>query len=227
MQKQQIRTNMWKSHYEDLFNCLKKYKNVNDFCKTVDYEVDMEVSHSDIIQAIQDLKDSKSCGVDGIYAEHLKHCSNLIIPLLSMCFSSLFVHGCLSEAMISVVLVPIVKNKSASICSKSNYRPIALASIVSKVLEKLIYDRIAVYLNTCSNQFGFKAKHSTDMTIYALKEAVLKYRSLNSNVYSCFLDASKAFDRVNHYVDLLFDKLVNRGVPLYIVRILVFWYRGV
>ena len=101
--------NMWKSHYEDLFNCLKKDKNVNDLCKTVDYEVDMEVSHSDIIQAIQDLKDSKSCGLDGIYAEHLKHCSNLIIPLLSMCFSSLFVHGCLPEAMISVVLVPIVK----------------------------------------------------------------------------------------------------------------------
>ena len=69
---------------------------------------------------------------------------------------------------------------------------------MSKVLEKIIYDRIAVYLTTCSNQFGFKAKHSTDMTIYALKEAVLKYRSLNSN---------------NHYV--LFDKLVKRGVPLY------------
>ena len=58
--------------------------------------------------------------------------------------------------------MPIVENKSASICSKSNYRPIALAS---KVLEKIIYDRIALYLDTCSNQFGFKAKHSTDMTI--------------------------------------------------------------
>ena len=58
--------NMWKAHYEDLFNCIKKDKNVNDFCKTVDYEMDMEVSHSDIIQAIQDLKDSKSCGLDGI-----------------------------------------------------------------------------------------------------------------------------------------------------------------
>ena len=57
------------------------------------------------------------------------------------------------------------------------------------------------------------------MTIYALKEAVRKYRSLNSNVYSCFLDASKAFYRV-----VLFDKLVKLGVPLYIVRIIVIWY---
>ena len=43
---------MWKSLYDDLFNCLKKDKYVNNFCKTVDYEVDMEVSHSDIIQVI-------------------------------------------------------------------------------------------------------------------------------------------------------------------------------
>ena len=81
------------------------------------------MSLSDIIQAIQDIKDSNSCGLDDIYAEHLKHCSNLIVQLLSMCNSSLFVHGCLPEAVISFVLVPIVKNKSASICSKSNYRP--------------------------------------------------------------------------------------------------------
>ena len=100
--------------------------------------------------------------------------------------------------MISALLVPIVKNKSASLCSMSNYRPIALASIVSKVIEKLIYDRIAYSLTTCSNQFGFKTKHSTDMYKYAFKEAVLKYCSLNSDVFSCFLDASKAFDHVNH-----------------------------
>ena len=97
------------------------------------------------------------------------------------------------------VIVPIVKNKRASICSKVNYIPIALASIVSKIFEKLLYDRISYALTTCSNQFGFKTKHSTDMCIYAFKEAVLKYRILNSNVFSCFLDASKAFDRVNHY----------------------------
>ena len=101
--------------------------------KNAEYQRDVEVSHSEIIHAIKDLKDNKSCGLDGISAVHLKHCSGVVIPLLSMCFTSLFVHGILPESMISVVLVPIVKNKNASICSKSNYRPIALASMVSKV----------------------------------------------------------------------------------------------
>ena len=68
-----------------------------------------EVSHSEIIHAIKDLKDNKSCGLDGISAEHLQHCCDVIIPLLSVCFTSLFVYGILPESMIYVVLVPIVK----------------------------------------------------------------------------------------------------------------------
>lgn len=78
------------------------------------------------------------------------------------------------------------------------------------------------FLLTSPHQFGFKPKHSTDACIYALKESIDRYIEQQSTVYLCFLDASKAFDRVNHFS--LFNKLINGGVPGYLVRILVFWY---
>ena len=81
-----------------------------------------------------------------------------------------------------------------------NYRPIALASVISKVVEIIILNIISKLLSTCSNQFGFQQKLDTDTCIYILKEIVEKYRSLNECIFMCFLDASKAFDRVKHSV---------------------------
>ena len=64
-------------------------------------------------------------------------------------------------------------------------------------------------LITHNHQFGFKSKHSTDMCIFTVKSIVKCYTSQNSPVYTCFLDASKAFDALitEHYLGkLLIDK---------------------
>ena len=82
---------MWKSRYEDLFNCLSNSKDVRTICKNAEIQGDVEVSYSEIISVIKYLKDNKNCGLDDISAEHLKHCSDVIIPMLSVCFISLFV----------------------------------------------------------------------------------------------------------------------------------------
>ena len=111
----------------------------------------------------------------------------------------------------SVVLVPIIKDKSGKINSKDNYRPIAIASTMSKLLEILLLERLSNFLLTTSHQFGFKKSHSTDSCIYVLKEAIDFYVAQQSSVYLCFLNASKAFDRVNHFK--LFDILIKKRCP--------------
>ena len=78
-------------------------------------------------------------------------------------------------------------------------------------------------LETSDNQFGFKTKHSTDMCAFILKETIDFYISQTSPMYLCFLDASKAYDRVNHWH--LFKKLLDRKIPCVIIRLLLVWYR--
>ena len=182
----------------------------------------MIVSSQEISDAIRMLKDNKACGMDNISAEHLKLASSKLCPLLGICFTGFLVHGILPDSILSVLLKPIIKDKSGKINSSDNYRPIALASILSKVLERTILNRLEQFVLTADNQFGFKPKHGTDMCIFALKEILDLYNRHNSTMFMCFIDASKAFDRVNH--EKLFYKLQARGVPTSVVRILVFWY---
>ena len=94
---------------------------------------------------------------------------------------------------------------------------------MSKIFELCLSEKLNDYLTMSDNQFGFKAKHSTDMCIYAAKSIVKYYNHFHSPVYTCFLDGSKAFDRINYLT--LFSKLIARGVPCPLVRIIMFWYR--
>ena len=213
---------LWRDHYNSVFNSTDGGCYSANFSKCKDAYDDIQVLPNEIAKAISDLDGNKSSGLDGIYAEHLKLGSRQLFTLLGHCLTSFFVHGFLPESMIHNVLVLVIKSKTGRIMSKDNYRPIAHASIVSKVAESIIFNRISCYLDTCPNQFGFKRNHGTDQCIYVLKEIIDAYRVMNGSVPTCFLDGSKAFDRVNHRI--LFTKLGNRGTTQYIIRILSFWY---
>ena len=95
-----------------------------------------------MIHAIKKLDVTKACGSDGVYSVHIKYASNIFVPMLSMCFTSCTGHGFLPDSMLSVVLVPVIKDK---ISSKDNYHPIALANVFSKLIEIIILDRTEMY----------------------------------------------------------------------------------
>ena len=88
---------------------------------------------------------------------------------------------------------------------------------------KFVYLKFYKCTITHDHQFGFKTKHSADMCIFTVKSIIKYYTGHNTPVYTCFLDASKVFDRVNHWT--LFTKFIYSGISLIIVRILVFWYQ--
>ena len=101
----------------------------------------------EVIDAINKLELNKSCGKDNIHAEHIKNAHERLIPLLSIFFTSCSVHGYLPKSLLTVVLVPIVKNKAGNVNSIDNYRPIALSNMFSKILEISILGRIEVFFN--------------------------------------------------------------------------------
>ena len=78
-------------------------------------------------------------------------------------------------------------------------------------------------MSTSDHQFGFKRSTGTDMCIFLLKQIIPSYLQQGSPIFSVFLNASKAFDRVSH--ELLFKKLLLRDAPPCFIRLLRYWYR--
>ena len=136
--------------------------------------------------------------------------------------SAVLVHGYVPKSMLKSVIVPIIKNKNKRTNDKDNYRPICISNVFTKVVEKVLYSRMEDYLQSTNNQFGFKQKHGTEMCVFVLKELIRYYIKHGSCMYVAFLDASKAFDRVNH--TKLFSKLLELGVPKWIIKVLAQWY---
>ena len=159
---------MWKQHYEALFNSVPSSDDCRNLYRNAEFTDDMFIYCLEIDEAIGKLSRNKGCGLDGI-AEHIAYSSERLKQLLRMCFNSFLMHGFLPKGLMSSVLVPIIKDKRLKISSKNNYRPIALVSNISKVLEYILMHRLETYLTTCDNQFGFIKKHGTYMCIYALK----------------------------------------------------------
>ena len=107
-------------------------------------------------------------------------------------------------------VIPIFKKGDTYL--PSNYRPISLVSIFSKLLEKIMYKRLYSYLQGNNilyrYQFGFRKNHNTALALIDVVDSIYQYLDHTETVIGLYLDLQKAFDTVNHKI--LLQKLIIR-----------------
>ena len=206
--------NLFSSRFESLLNKHPPsspsdlLSSVQAYLSSSVYE-DISFTEDEVYDAIGQLR-SKMSDTTGIFTEHLKLSRSVIALPLSLFFTTIVRHGHMPQLIRDSTLVPIPKNNKVASVS-ANYRPIALSSMLSKVLERLLLNKYAEFFSSSHLQFGFKSGSSTTLCAGMVKNIVSRYIHSGSSVFGCFLDASRAFDLVDH--NILFRKLGARGLP--------------
>ncbi len=113
------------------------------------------------------------------------------------------------------VLCPIIKNEKEDASDINNVRPITLSETIAIILEYYLLETLQNNIQISDLQFGFKKNNSTQHAIFILKELILQHQMDKKPLYICFLDFSKAFDKINKLI--LTQKLLDI-VNIYIVQ---------
>ena len=122
---------MWKTHFESLLNNVTTDANMQNDKECVQntdylcYGNNLLITPCMVQNAIDELKSGKTCGNDGLSAEHFIHSDRCITILLSIFYNRMISHGHLPDDFMKTIIIPLIKNKSGDTSNVNNYRPIA------------------------------------------------------------------------------------------------------
>ena len=163
-------------------------------------------------------------GHDNIHTVLLRNASDTFLKILTYFFNACFIHCYLPQELLKGTITPILKDCKKSNTNSSNYRPIMQSSCLLKLVELLILDILSEKMSLNHRQFGFKSGSSTTDACFILKETMKKYSNCNQFAVATFIDLSKAFDKIDHYI--LADKLLNSNVPIDITLLMLHYLRN-
>ena len=130
-----------------------------------------------------------------------------------------FVSECVPRCWKQAIVIPLYKKDDPSVAS--NFRPITLVPVISKIVERLVHEQLTTYLRDyhifSEDQHGFLAKHSTSTALLTVTDEILNSMDRSEVSLLTLIDLSRCFDVISH--DMLLTKLE-------LLRISTGWFRN-
>ena len=170
------------------------------------------INSTTVEKLINFIKKDVATGSDTISAKILKDSKTLLSPILAELINISYKTQTFPECLKKAVVKPIYKKDSKDINAISNYRPISILPVISKIFEKDAANQISKFLeeNAILNlyQHAYRKGHSTVTCLFELINFVFEsVEEKCSKIAVITLDLSKAFDTIHH--ELLLKKLKN------------------
>jgi Reverse transcriptase (RNA-dependent DNA polymerase)/Endonuclease/Exonuclease/phosphatase family len=170
------------------------------------------VTLTDVSDAIRSLEPKKTLDCNNLSVWFISNFALTLSRPLHHVISTSFLTGIIPVQLKIAKVVPIFKSGNKE--DTNNYRPISLLNVFSKILEKIVGNRLSSFLESnkilSDSQFGFRKSHSTVHPLTKLLNFVAQANNSKEHVIAIFCDLRKAFDTCDH--NILLDKLYKIGI---------------
>ena len=201
------KANLFNHYFHSVFHSPSNLPDIDELPIIVDSLHAINITVADVYEALVSLNIEKSAGIDDISPRVLQSCAEALCEPLHYLFSLSLRYAVVPSSWKIHKVVPIFK--AGDVNSVRNYRPISLLSNTSKVLERLIFNKMIDHVTKSISplQFGFTKNCSTLQQMLIFINQVINTPFQTDVIY---FDISKAFDTVSH--SILLRKLWLFGI---------------
>ena len=190
-------------------------------------QMDKPITIEEVENAMKNAKKKKAQGVDNIPADVLlnSQCKESLLIIFNECFTS----GLIPTAWRKGIMNPILKGRELDARDPNNYRFIAVTCGAYKLYCQVLLTRLQIWCEenniVCDEQNGFRKDRGCTDQLLTLTNIILSRKHGGNSVFACYIDFSKAYDRVDR--DRLWNKLSNIGVGFKFLQALQGIYKDV
>jgi len=181
------------------------------------------IPKSEVRSAIRMMRKNKAAGPDGVVVEMIDALEDYGVDKLTKVINNIYDDGKFPEDLSKSIFIALPKKPGAVDCDK--HRTISLMSHVTKIILRILLMRARSRITPeiGIEQFGFVADSGTRNAIFVLRNITERAVEMQKDVFMCFIDYTKAFDKVRHE-DLFEDlgKLDLHGKDLRLLQSL-YW----